>query len=305
MEVLKTEAINLSLSGHKILDDVSVSIGKGSVCGLIGYNGAGKTTLFKVITGLNTKYSGKVYLFGQTACNKGCEKLGIVMDDIDPFPGSSVKSYFHKICEANGAFRIEGESPVTYSEQELLELVGMYEHRNKKIRELSLGMKQRLKIACALTGGTELLLLDEPFNAIDPQGKNVIELILRKLARSGCTVLVSSHEIGELIKLADDFLVMHKGRITASFASSELSETKQTKYVIRTKDASSVLTSLASRNGLLCQPSGPSEVYVCGISDDDEWSAICAEEGIDIADTHAALMNEEELLRWYMEGHKR
>ena len=296
MDIIRTENIDLKYGTRTILDGVSLSVQKGQICGLVGNNGAGKTTLLKVITGLVTGYSGKVFLNGQLSSYCGSDQIGVVMDDISPAGVESVKSYFHHMYLLNG--------PSGKTEQELLEFVKLNDHEGKTVSKLSLGMKQRLKIACALMGKTQMLILDEPFNGLDPEGKIGISQLLKQLAEAGHTILITSHEIDQLVQFADRFVVMHMGKIISDLSFRELTGKKRNKYVVSTLNntASFIGYVKEKRNDLICYSSQDGKVSVFGKPSLDEVYNICSSFGIDGKDIEERPMSEKDHLLLMMEG---
>jgi ABC-type multidrug transport system, ATPase component len=219
--VLQTNGLTKTYHGTDALTGVSISLQAGKIYGLIGQNGAGKSTLMRLVTGLAFPTAGGIALFGQSgekALRKERRRIGSMIEYPGFLPNMTAKENLR-------ARRIPRGVPDPKVEDELLAFVGLRDTGKKKVRNFSLGMKQRLGIASALLGSPELLILDEPVNGLDPLG--VVEI--RKLIKSLCaerqmTVLISSHNLPELYQTATDYIFIHKGRIQQALSHGELEE---------------------------------------------------------------------------------
>jgi ABC-2 type transport system ATP-binding protein len=220
-QVLKTE--NLTKSYHSInaLHNVSVTLEAGKIYGLIGQNGAGKSTFMRLIAGLVFPTSGSLELFGgsgEKALQLQRKRLGNMIEYPSVISTMTAKENLRMR-------RIMRGIPDKKIEDELLELVGLTDTGNKKAKNFSLGMKQRLGIAVALLGNPELLILDEPINGLDPLGVVEIRNLLIKLCEERqMTILISSHNLPELYQTATDYIIIHKGEIKQSITLAELKE---------------------------------------------------------------------------------
>lgn len=293
MNAIEVSGINLTIGSAKILKDVSFSVPKGCIYGLIGQNGAGKTSMLRILLGLTSYYKGSVRLFGSDDLGRQRMKIGAVMDSLGADNFLSAEKYLHRVCSMLGA----GDRA---KERELLEKVGLSDTGSKRIGNFSLGMKRRLMIACALAGDPELLVLDEPFNGIDPNGMADIRIVLQQLCCDGITVLVTSHMITELIKLSTQFGVMKHGEFTGSYSSDEIYRSNATKAVFRIgspKEFSDCIK--ANFPQLSCTFNSAGEASVFGNVDievQDKINRLCSSAQY-IGDM---VMNEEEFLLWKM-----
>lgn len=225
--ILQTNHITKSYRNFKALDDISVSLKAGHIYGFIGENGAGKTTLMRILTGLSFPTSGTYSIFGKTkhediqALRKN---IGSTIEEPALYPEFS--SYRNLELQ-----RILLGNPDKSICDELLKLLDLYDVRNKKVKDFSMGMKQRLSIALALIGKPELLILDEPVNGLDPKNISALRVLLKKLNEErGITMLISSHILSELYLLATDYIIIHKGKIIECLSHREL-EAKCENYV--------------------------------------------------------------------------
>src|SRR5699024_1585071 len=206
---------------HKALDNVSLRINKGDIYGFIGQNGAGKTTLIRLIAGLSFPSNGSFKLFG-TSSEKSKVNARKSVGAIVETPAL----YAHMTAYENLAIqRLQKGIPGKACIDKALTLVGLEDTGNKKVKNFSLGMKQRLAIASALLGDPAFLILDEPTNGLDPSGIREIRELLKKLNQEqGLTILISSHILSELHQLATRFGIIHKGHLIEELSAEELNE---------------------------------------------------------------------------------
>ncbi len=204
-----------------VLDKVNMSIKKGQIYGLIGLNGAGKTTLMRVISGLALIDSGSIELFGESNTDKiqkERRRMGCLIE-------TPALHYYKTVYENLEIERLHKGIPGKESVEKVLSLVNLSNFKNKKIKDLSLGMKQRLGIAMALLGNPEFLVLDEPISGLDPIAIIETRELLKKLNKeAGVTILISSHILEELYQLANCYGIIHKGKLIEQITDKELEE---------------------------------------------------------------------------------
>lgn len=218
--VLTTDALSKQYGHFKALDQLTLHVPKGAIYGFVGKNGAGKTTLIRVICGLQNPTSGEYALYGASHRKPGIRAARRRMGAVVETPSI----YLDLTAEENlkQQYRILG-LPSFDGIPQLLGLVGLQSAGRKKVRNFSLGMKQRLGIAVALAGDPDLLVLDEPVNGLDPQGiVEMRELILKLNREQQITVFISSHILDELAKLATHYGFIDGGRIVKEISASEL-----------------------------------------------------------------------------------
>jgi ABC-2 type transport system ATP-binding protein len=217
--VLRTNGISKRYKKQLALDDVSISIKRGSIYGFIGQNGAGKSTLIKLITGLAYPTQGSLELFGSRSKNEFIEarkRIGSIIEGPALYPHMTARENLE-------AFRILKGIPGNDCVDKTLKLVGLEETGKKKAKNFSLGMKQRLGIAIALLSNPEFLILDEPINGLDPMGVvEVRDLLLKLNKEQGISIMISSHILSELHLLATHFGFIHKGRLIEETTAKEL-----------------------------------------------------------------------------------
>lgn len=225
--ILQTNHIAKSYRHVKSLDDVSITLEAGHIYGFIGENGAGKTTLMRILTGLSFPTEGTYSLFGKTD-REGKQAVRRHIGSTIEGPALYPEFSAYRNLELQRVLLGNPDKEVCYR---VLKLLGLYDVRDKKIREFSTGMKQRMGIALALIGNPELLILDEPVNGLDPKNISSLRMLLKKLNEEReITMLISSHILSELYLLATDYIIIHKGKIIDSLSHEQL-ETKCEKYV--------------------------------------------------------------------------
>ena len=218
--VLTTNALCKKYGAFKALNSVSMHIPKGAIYGFIGKNGAGKTTLIRLICGLQTSTSGEYTLYGRNDTDKEISKSRRRMGAVVETP--SVYLDMTAMDNLKQQYRILG-LPSFDGLDDILKLVGLENTGRKKAKNFSLGMRQRLGIAVALCGDPDFLVLDEPVNGLDPQGIiEIRELILKLNREQQITVLISSHILDELSRLATHYGFIDNGRIVKEISAGEL-----------------------------------------------------------------------------------
>ncbi|MGZ4385014.1 MAG: ABC transporter ATP-binding protein [Gaiellaceae bacterium] len=204
------------------VDDVTFSLGPGTVTGFLGPNGAGKTTTLRLLLGLAEPTAGEALVFGRRnrELEQPIRRVGAVLESTDFHPSRSGRDHLRALVLAAGV-------PLGRVE-EVLELVELGDAASRRVRTYSLGMRQRLGVAAAILGDPELLILDEPANGLDPAGVRWLRTFLRTLAAEGRTVLVSSHLLAEVAQTVDQVVIIDRGRLLASGRLKELMPHGQT-----------------------------------------------------------------------------
>ena len=217
--VLKTYNLSKKYKETMAVDKVSMTIKKGQIYGFIGQNGAGKTTIIRLITGLAHKTDGEIELFGQTDnLDESRESIGSLVESPAFYGNMTAKENL----EISRLVRGIGSKD---SVDKVLELVNLKDTGKKKVKNFSLGMKQRLGIANALLGNPKFIILDEPINGLDPMSIVEIRELIKKLNNElGMTILISSHILGELSELATNYGIISHGKLIEEFTAKELRE---------------------------------------------------------------------------------
>jgi ABC-2 type transport system ATP-binding protein len=215
--MINVEGLTKRYGPLAVVDDVSFTVAPGQVTGFLGPNGAGKSTSMRVICGLTPATAGTATVLGKpyAALTNPGRQVGVLLDASAQHSGRTGREVLSLGAQTMGV-------PRTRVAQ-MLDLVGLTEREaGRRIRDYSLGMRQRLGIAHALLGDPQVLILDEPANGLDPAGIRWIRDLLRGFADEGGTVFLSSHLLNEIERVADDIIVIGKGRIVAHGTKDEL-----------------------------------------------------------------------------------
>jgi len=240
--ICQTNDLCKNYKNFHVLENVNLSIKRGEIYGLIGENGAGKSTLIRILTGLAFKTSGIISLFGKTEYLQ-CERAKI---------GCTVEMpalYKDMTAEQNLEIqRVQRGIPDRKCISKTLELVGLNNTKKKKVKNFSLGMKQRLALAVALLGEPEFLILDEPVNGLDPTGIIGLRELLKKLAKENhVTILISSHILSELNQLATCYGFLHHGKLLKQITAEQLNEECRQHIKLKTDDTKRTTTILEEK----------------------------------------------------------
>lgn len=219
--ILKTHGLTKTYKNHHAVNKVNLSIRKGDIYGFIGQNGAGKSTMLRLVTGLAFPTEGTMEIFGTEAkagLNDAQKRMGAIIESPALFQDMTARENLEVHRRQKG---IPGKECI----DETLKLVELTETGSKKVKNFSLGMKQRLGLALALLSDPEFLILDEPTNGLDPIGIVELRELIQKLNREkGLTVLISSHILGELYQLATTYGIIHEGGLIEELSLKELDE---------------------------------------------------------------------------------
>ncbi len=228
MYIIETKDITKKYGKYQVLNKLSVHIKENSIYGLIGKNGAGKTTLIRIICGLQDPTNGTYFI---NKIDNKAKNISLVRKKI----GAIIERpsiYEEMNAEDNIICQMKLVGLTNYQDvSKFLDVVGLSNVGNKKVRYYSLGMKQRLGIALALVNNPNILILDEPINGLDPEGIiEIRELILKLNKEKHITILISSHYLDELSKVATHYGFIDKGRIIEEISSEELNK-KLTSFI--------------------------------------------------------------------------
>ena len=209
--ILTTDNLTKKYGEKVAAGNINIHIRAGEIYGLIGRNGAGKTTVMRMISGLSSPTSGSYQFHGDNS-----RGIGVLIESPGIFPNRSAADNLKIKCIAMDCYSKE------YVDN-LLEIVGLSDTGKKKVGSFSLGLRQRRGIALALTGNPRLIVLDEPINGLDPQGIAEVRLTLEKLRdNKGITIMISSHILDELGKLADSYGIINNGELIDEFTNEDL-----------------------------------------------------------------------------------
>src|SRR4051794_40817227 len=246
--MITVQSLTKAYGRHRAVDDITFTARTGRVTGFLGPNGAGKSTSMRVMVGLTPPTSGSATISGRRFAdlpNPGRE-VGVLLDASAQHAGRPGREILAIAQRAMG--------PPSRRVQEMLDLVSLTEtEAGRRVRNYSLGMRQRLGIGTALIGDPEVLILDEPANGLDPAGIRWMRDLLRGYADRGGTVLLSSYLLHEIEVIADDLVVIGQGRIVAQGTKDELLESAGT--IVRAGAVADLGSALAA-SGIKVVPMG-------------------------------------------------
>lgn len=231
--ILKIENLTKSYGKNLVLKDINLEIKEGSIFGLIGPNGAGKSTLMKSILGLVKKDSGKITLYGKEVNEKNQKEtnrnLGSLIEAPSFYDHLTAYDNLDLICYMKNINKDKIDKT--------LRDVGLIKSKDKKVREFSLGMKQRMGIAIALIGNPKFLILDEPINGLDPYGIEEMRDLFKSIVKnSNTSILISSHILDEIEKISTHIGILKNGSLTYSGSLEEYRELHPPVIVLKTSD---------------------------------------------------------------------
>ena len=232
MNAIEIRDLSKSFRGMYAVDHLNMTVPQGAIYGFIGENGSGKSTTEKLICGHLVPDGGDIKLFGRDYTDPGVRvRVGALIENAGCFPGSSVYQNLMMQCLNLGIRNADGEI------RRVLEIVRMEDNANLKFKSCSLGMKQRIGIAMALLGDPALLILDEPINGLDTDGMRMMREILVDITKTyGCTVLISSHLLGELEKIATHYGIIRRGQMIMELSAEEMEARAQVFITLKTGD---------------------------------------------------------------------
>ncbi|MER0123045.1 ATP-binding cassette domain-containing protein [Streptococcus sp. ZJ93] len=203
---VKINNLSKNYGDRQVLKDANFTIEAGSICGLLGVNGAGKSTLMKIMFGLEKETSGEIFFDNRKRqVNEYNDRIGALIEapaiymNLSAFDNLKTKALLYDITDDQI--------------KEVLKKIGLENTGRKKAGKFSLGMKQRLGLGMAILTNPSLLILDEPTNGLDPDGIKELLDLLKDLQRNGMTILISSHQLHEISKVADKIVILNEGYI--------------------------------------------------------------------------------------------
>ncbi len=285
---LTIERLGKRYGSQQVLRDLTFTVAPGRVTGFLGPNGAGKSTTMKILLDLASASTGSTRIGDRRYRDLAdpARTVGVVLEPNAFHPGRSGRNHLRVLADAGGF-------PLRRVD-EVLELVGLTDAAHRRVGAYSLGMRQRLSLAAALLGDPPVLVLDEPGNGLDPQGIHDLRALLRARAAQGHTVFVSSHLLAEVEHLADDVVVVHRGRLVTTGALADL---QQATVTVRSPEAPRLAALLTAR-GALVEPADAGTLTVRG-PDAPAIGDLAAAEAITLHELTAGTGSLEDMfLRW-------
>ena len=298
MNAIEIRNLSKNFGPKQALSGLDMTVPEGAIYGFIGENGSGKSTTEKIICGLIPKSGGTVKLFGRDLTDPDVRaKIGVLIEAPGCFPGLTV--WNNMMLQASNLGIKDAEREVV----KLLRAVRMEGAAGNKYKNCSLGMKQRIGIAMALLGDPQLLVLDEPINGLDADGMRIMREVLTDLASRGVTVLISSHILGELEKIATHYGIVRGGRMICEMTAAELEADCRTFTALKAKDMRDARLVLSSRYARVEEDeAGYLRVYDQVAP--EEVAAYLYEKGITLSELTSAKIGLEEYYIDLMKGGK-
>ena len=224
-DMVRISNVSKSYGQQRALDQVTIPIKRGQICGLVGENGAGKTTLLRILCGLSFPTEGEIEVSKNL-------KIGSLIEAPALYQNLSAYDNLKYLGLQLGLDQLNSRV------EEVLDIIGLATvSKKKKSKNFSLGMRQRLAIGMAILDQPDFLILDEPINGLDPSGiKEVRKLLLKLKEKQGMTVLISSHLLSELEQIADYFVMMSKGKVLEILEQDQLSHKMKKNIYLATND---------------------------------------------------------------------
>lgn len=258
--VLRTKDLTKAFGQHKAVNNVSMTVCKGDIYGFIGKNGAGKTTFMKMIAGLSNPTRGMIELFGKkdehrekrkstdifgkTEVELQRKRIGCLIEETGFYPGMTAAENMEIVRRNLG---ITEKSLIS----EMMDFVGLADTGRKRVKHFSMGMKQRLGLAISLMRNPDFLILDEPINGLDPTGiKEIRDLLIKLNQEKQITILISSHILGELSKVATRYGIIRDGILIEEFDAQQLEDRCKRCQKIVVDDAAAAVRILEENFGI-------------------------------------------------------
>lgn len=276
--LIRLDGVSKRFGKTVALDDLSLEVPEGTVCGLLGPNGSGKTTAIRILLGLTGMNSGNASLLGIAPGKPGFTTAVRQTGSLIEGPALYGRATARQNMEIQAATLGLRDADVEI--RDLLELVGLTDRADSNARGFSLGMKQRLGLAIALMSGPRLVILDEPTNGLDPSGIAEIRELIKRLPERGVTVLVSSHLLAEVQLMCDRATIINKGKLVANGTMDEILASTGVgegyKVYVRISQSEAAIAALRSA-GLEVEDRGEGSLVARGeIEDDSDITRILA-----------------------------
>ena len=257
MNAIEIKNLTKNFGSKQALAGLNMTVPQGAIYGFIGENGSGKSTTEKLICGLLTPSGGEIKLFGRDYRDEETRsKVGVLIEAPGCFPNYSV--WNNLMLQA---YNLDISNPAE-EVRKVLRIVRMDGSASNKYKNCSLGMKQRIGIAMALMGNPSLLVLDEPINGLDADGMRIMREVLEDITENmGCTVVISSHILGELEKIATHYGIIKNGKMIREMTAEELEADCPTFVALQAKDMQKAKAFIERKYSRVTEQNGYIRVY--------------------------------------------
>lgn len=216
--MLELRGISRSFGDRLVLDDVSFTVGRGRLTGVVGGNGAGKTTAMRIVLGVLAAPAGRVTIDGEPVTGPQRSRFGYMPEERGLYPKMQLVEHLTYLARLHGFEK----RAATDRAEALVERLGLAARATDPVESLSLGNQQRAQVAAALVPDPEVLVLDEPFSGLDPMAVEVVQGVLAERAAQGVPVLFSSHQLDVVERLCDDLVIIAGGKVCAAGTREDL-----------------------------------------------------------------------------------
>lgn len=282
MNVVETFGLTKRYGAFSAVDHFNMKVAKGDIYGFVGRNGAGKSTVMKMLAGLARPTEGEARLFGRPLGEAGTQRVGVLIENPGIYP---YQTAFENMMMKALALGLPDPKKAS---NDLLVFVGLSGAASRKTKNFSMGMKQRLGLALALLGDPDLLLLDEPLNGLDPEGaREIRELIMRLNRERNMTVIISSHVLEQLGRMATHYGVIRRGSMVRELTVAEVEAECTDCLVLRAADPNRALALLQERfPSIPCQMTPDQAVRIFGMTDAGAVGSVLSEANMTIQELY-------------------
>ena len=286
---IETMALTKMYRDKAAVKNVTLKVREGEIYGFIGRNGAGKSTALKMVSGLASPTEGEIRLFGKPVSDPAVRRrLGVLIEAAGLYPNMTARQ--NAVMKAKCMGLADERSVDT-----VLKVTGLADTGRKKVKHFSMGMKQRLGVALALLGNPDLLLMDEPINGLDPEGIRELRQLILELHAEGKTILISSHILGELSKIATSYGIIKDGELIEQISREELEEKCQDYFRIEVQDVQRALVMIQETfPDVQAEVSDARSIRLYGVQDGAEVNQMLIENRVSVYESGFHHMDLEE-----------
>ncbi len=286
---IETMALTKMYRDKAAVKNVTLKVREGEIYGFIGRNGAGKSTALKMVSGLASPTEGEIRLFGKPVSDPAVRRrLGVLIEAAGLYPNMTARQ--NAVMKAKCMGLADERSVDT-----VLKVTGLADTGRKKVKHFSMGMKQRLGVALALLGNPDLLLMDEPINGLDPEGIRELRQLILELHAEGKTILISSHILGELSKIATSYGIIKDGELIEQISREELEEKCQDYFRIEVQDVQRALVMIQETfPDVQAEVSDARSIRLYGVRDGSEVNQMLIENRVSVYESGFHHMDLEE-----------
>jgi ABC-2 type transport system ATP-binding protein len=209
MAIIELTDISKSYNDTQVINNISFSVNQGEIFGLLGPNGAGKTTILRMLLDIITSDSGSIKVFDSTLDYAAKDRIGYLPEERGLYKTTKITDHLVYLAQLKGIPKKQAQEKAEY----LLRLIEMYEHKEKKVEELSKGMQQKIQFIAAIIHDPDIIIVDEPFSGLDPVNTRLIINILLEQKKAGKTIILSTHIMEQVQNLCDRILMINKGSV--------------------------------------------------------------------------------------------